>query len=261
MYFLGVKTRCPYFNPMSATKISLPEKIDSLFDLPYTGLKRIEGGTFLFQNKQEVFFDRDFYAGVYLVTQELYERVIGINPSHFEGKCRPVETVSWNDAQVFLEKLNDQTQGQYDDDMTFQLPTEALWEYCARNHLWEVEGKVSTQRHKWGDFSGSHVLDEVGWYDDNSGRQMQPVGLKEPNLRGLHDMSGNVWEWCEDYYAEEIPEAYKDGLNMPEVTKKISRVVRGGSWYDYDHYCRLLDRNRDIPGDQSNILGFRLFRY
>lgn len=249
---------------MSATKSSLPEKINSLFDLPYTDLKRIPKGTFHFQNKQEVTFGRDFYAGVYPVTQELYEKVMdNANPSHFKGKHRPVEQVSWDKAKVFLDTLNGNREINklFNDDMTFQLPTEAMWEYCARNYLWELEGKADTQRHKLGDFSGSHVLDEVGWYDDNSGRQTQPVGLKEPNLRGLHDMSGNVWEWCEDYYAEEIPEAYKDGLNAPEVTKKVTLVFRGGSWFNNVLISRLLFRFRNDPDNLSYILGFRLFRY
>lgn len=262
LYFLGIQTRYPYFDPMPATKSTIPEILDSLFGLPYTALKRIEKGTFLFQNEYEVTFDRDFYAGAYPVTQELYEKVMDINPSRFKGKQRPVEKISRDDVQAFLKKLNELTKDTYNDELEFRLPTDAMWEYCARNAAWEVEGKVDIQRHKLGDFSGSHILDEVGWYDTNSHQQTQPVGLKEPNLRGLYDMSGNVFEWCEDGYDDTIRPGYTNGFEVNKVTKKeISRVVRGGCWLDSGGGSRLLDRDGAGPGDQYDELGFRLFRY
>lgn len=216
MYFLGVQTRYPYFDPMPATKNTLPDTQDSLFDLPYTTLKRIEKGTFLFQNEHEVTFDGDFYAGVYPVTQELYEKVMGINPSNFKGRHRPVDRVTWKDTQNFFKELNQEAEGRYDDGLTFRLPTEAMWEYCARNPVWEIELKADTQQNRFGDFSGSRVLDEVGWYNMNSRQQTQPVGLKEPNLNGLHDMSGNVWEWCQEFYADKISMDYINGFEIKE---------------------------------------------
>jgi formylglycine-generating enzyme required for sulfatase activity len=240
--------------------------IDSILDLEkYTELKWIEGGSFLFQNKQKVSFDRGFYAGVYPVTQKLYERVMQTNPSQFKGKHRPVERVSWDDIngeKGFLHKLNFLTKDTYDDGLEFHLPTEAMWEYCARNHPWDKEGKAEIERSPYSDFSGSHVLDEVGWYSGDASRQQtQPVGLKEPNLRGLHDMSGDVWEWCEDWHSQEISPHYTNGFSEQEVTKGYCRVVRGGSWDDFDDGCRLLDRAGGIPDYRDGDLGFRLFRY
>lgn len=239
----------------------MPEPIATLFDLNYTALKWIEGGSFLFQNKVKVNFDRGFYAGVYPVTQELYEKVMGTNPSHFKGRHRPVERVSWDDAQAFLDKLNEQTRSTYSDGKSFRLPTEAMWEYCARNYLWEKDGLANVERNEDSDYSGSHVLDEVGWYNDNSRQQTQPVGLKEANLRGLHDMSGDVWEWCEDRYSEEINPEYANGFSINKVTEEITRVVRGGSWLDDVSDSRLLYRIRSNPDYQFDYLGFRLFRY
>jgi len=236
-------------------------------ELLYTELIWIEPLTapFLFQNKLKVPlegpFVKGFYAGKYPVTQELYEEVMKKNPSHFKGKHRPVEQVSWDEARVFLKKLNDDTADHYKDNLQFHLPTEVMWEYCARNHAWETNGIVSTERNQYGDFSGSHVLEEVGWYSENSHQQTQPVGLKEPNLLGLHDMSGNVWEWCADRHIEEINEDFFEKIKEENVTDKVARVVRGGSWGDLDLFARALIRFRFPPGNQSNSLGFRLIRY
>ena len=121
-----------------------------------------------------------FFMSKYLVTQELWESVMGDNPSSFKGTDRPVEKVSWNDAQVFVEKLNVQTGKQY------RLPTEAEWEYAARG------GKRSMGFL----YAGSDKLKEVGWYDANSGNETHPVGQLLGNELGIYDLSGNVWEWC-----------------------------------------------------------------
>lgn len=244
----------------------MPDSIKKILDLNYTELIWIKPDErFLFQNKLEVPlegpFVKGFYAGKYPVTQELYEEVMKKNPSHFKGKHRPVEQVSWDEAQVFLKKLNDDTADHYKDNLQFHLPTEVMWEYCARNHAWETNGIVSTERNQYGDFSGSHVLEEVGWYDKNSHGQTQPVGLKEPNLLGLHDMSGNVWEWCADRYVEEIKEEFFEKIKEENVTDKITRVVRGGSWYGGVGDSRALFRYGGLPIVQNDGWGFRLFRY
>ncbi|MPR34659.1 formylglycine-generating enzyme family protein [Salmonirosea aquatica] len=245
----------------------MPENIESLFDLSYTELIWIEPPTtpFLFQNKLEVPpngpFESGFYAGKYPVTQQLYEKVMKENPSHFKGKHRPVEQVSWDKANEFLETLNEKTKDHYDDDLQFHLPTEVMWEYCARNHAWETKSVASVERHNYGDFSSSHVLDEVGWYADNSHRQTQPVGLKESNLMGLHDMNGNVWEWCADLYIEIINKDYFEKTKEKYVTGKFTPAVRGGSWNGSDYNSRVLIRLRVLPDDRKYDLGFRLFRY
>ena len=126
----------------------------------------------------------DFYIGKYEVTQKEWEAVMGSNPSRFKGANRPVELVSWNSIQEFLQKLNSKAGKHY------RLPTEAEWEYAAK-------GGNQGQNYEC---SGSNSIDEVAWYNGNSSRQTHEVGQKQPNELGIYDMSGNVWEWCSDWY-------------------------------------------------------------
>lgn len=219
--------------------------IDTLLDLPYTRLRWIDAGTFLFQDKVQITFEKGFYAGCYLVTQELYEKVTGESPSHFKGKHRPVEQVSWDDAQRFLQRLNEQVK--LNDGLQFRLPSETQWEYAAR-----VKQKF--------EYSGSQKLQEVGWFKDNSNGQTMPVGIKEPNAFGLYDMSGNVWEWCEDNWNEYMRKTPSNGTALKEGDKDF-RVIRGGSWGFNDDYARVLSRNRLLHYFRSYYYGFRVFRY
>jgi len=185
----------------------------------------------------------DFYMSKYEVTQKLWKEVMGNNPSSFSGcdDC-PVENVSWNDIQEFLKKLNRKTGKNY------RLPYEAEWEYAARGG-----GKKDYK------YSGSNNADEVAWYDGNSGGKTHPVGTKKPNALGLYDMSGNVWEWCEDWYDDNY---YK---NSPTVNPKgpgsgTFRVLRGGSWGNNAWDIRVANRNRYSPDRRNNNydVGFRL---
>jgi formylglycine-generating enzyme required for sulfatase activity len=180
-----------------------------------------------------------FYIGKYPITQAEWETVMGNNPARFKAERRPVERVSWNDIEHFLELLNAQTGGNY------RLPTEAEWEYAARG------GKYS-QSFK---YSGSDVLDRVAWFDQNSDNTSHEVGLKEPNELGLYDMSGNVWEWCSDWYG-----AYKgDSQIDPQGPEDGSeRVLRGGSWYRDAQFCRVLTRAKQRPEVRIVNIGFRL---
>ncbi len=232
----------------------MPDPIKPFPDLPYTELIWIELPTssFLYQNRIDVSFANGCYAGKYLVTQQLYEKVLNKNPSNFKGKYRPVEQDNWEDVLVFLEKLNELTTNQYNDDKEFRLPSTMVWEYCARNHVWEIEGIASTEHSAFGNFSGSHILDEVGWYEKNSYHQTQPVGLKEPNLLGLYDMSGNVWEWCDEKHRESWEE---ENINNKD------RMIRGGCWNFYETGSQVLTSCFAASGDQKFGTGFRLFRY
>ena len=180
-----------------------------------------------------------YYIGRCEVTQELWEAVMGRNPSKFKGAQNPVERVSWSDCQEFVSRLNSLT------GRTFRLPTEAEWEYAAR-------GGKKSRHYK---YSGSGNIDDVAWYDNNSGGSTRPVGTKSPNELGIYDMSGNVWEWCSDWYG-----GYSAGAqtNPQGPSSGSRRVVRGGSWYRNARYCRVSFRNLDDPVSSNNNCGLRL---
>jgi formylglycine-generating enzyme required for sulfatase activity/tRNA A-37 threonylcarbamoyl transferase component Bud32 len=180
-----------------------------------------------------------FEISKYPVTQAQWQAVMGNNPSYFRGADLPVEQVSWNDVQGFLQKVNASYDG-----YLYRLPTEAEWEYACR--------AGST-----GDYAGD--LDEMGWYDQNSGNQTHIVGQKKANAWGLCDMHGNVWEWCQDWYDGEYyarsPESDPQG---PESGS--GRVTRGGSWGNPAACCRQSFRDFFSPDDRFGSNGFRLVR-
>lgn len=183
-----------------------------------------------------------FWMGRYEVTQGQWKKIMGQNPSfNKKGGDYPVEKVSWNDAKVFIKKMNRQSGNQ------FQLPSEAQWEYAARSG-----GRDQT-------YAGGENRDKLAWHGGNSGRRTHPVGTKAPNGLGIYDMSGNVWEWCEDVY---IGNAYSNHEKKnPLVTSGGSdRVDRGGSWNSNPLYCRAAVRYRVGPGSTYSDLGFRLIR-
>ncbi len=181
----------------------------------------------------------NFYIGKYEVTQALWQAVMGNNPSYFKGANRPVEQVSWDDCQEFICKLNNLTNAH------FRLPTEAEWEYAARG------GKKS----RGFKYAGSNNLSSVAWYCDNSGNETHPVGQKSPNELGLYDMSGNVLEWCQDWYG------YYSGSSQTNPTGPNSgsfRVYRGGSWNFGAWYCRSSCHRSVTPSFRGSPLGLRL---
>ena len=184
-----------------------------------------------------------FWIGKYPVTQGQWEKVMKNNPSHFKkGDDYPVEQVSWDDAKDFIKKLNTVHQGKYD----FRLPTEAEWEYACRSG-----GKEEK-------YSGGDEIDQVAWYNENSGNSTHPVGTKAPNGLGIHDMSGNVWEWCEDVYNKTAYSKHKSNTNNPVYHGPGStRVYRGGCWKSSARGCRSSLRVNDTPGGRSGFLGFR----
>ena len=191
----------------------------------------------------------DYCIGETEVTQELWQAVMGSNPSYFTGNLqRPVEYVSWNDCQEFIKKLNQLT------GKTFRLPKEAEWEYAAR-------GGSQSQGYK---YAGSNNIDAVAWYYDNSYNKgsshpdygTHPVGQKQPNELGLYDMSGNVWEWCQDWYGK-----YKSSskTNPTGPSSGSDRVCRSGSWVTHaGYYCRVSSRYGHAPTTRDNGFGLRL---
>ena len=226
---------------------------------------RVEGGTFTMgcQDGRDTDCYNDekpphevtlstYYISKYEVNQAQWRAVMGSDPAGLYNKgcdlC-PVEGVSWDDIQDFLRKLNAQT-GQ-----NYRLPTEAEWEYAAR-------GGSGSRGYR---YSGSNNLDEVAWYGSNyeqgnthgSQKSTRPVGGKKANELGLYDMSGNVWEWCSDWYG-----AYAAGAqtNPKGAPSGIGRVYLGGSWASHPQRCRAAIRNNVTPTNRLNGLGFRLAR-
>ena len=182
-----------------------------------------------------------FWIGRYEVTQGQWKRIMGNYSSNFKkGDNYPVE-VSWNDAKKFIKRLNTKSNGNYE----FCLPTEAEWEYACRSG-----GKAE-------EYCGSSDIDSLAWYEDNSGGSTHPVGTKKPNGLGIYDMSGNVWEWCEDIYADD---AYnKHSRNNPVYAGGgTNRVKRGGGRYYAPRSVRSADRSWGYPGSRYNYEGFRL---
>ena len=181
----------------------------------------------------------NYYVGKYEVTQALWQAVMGSNPSKFKGADLPVEQVSWNDCQDFVSKLNAMT------GKRFRLPTEAEWEYAARG------GKKS----RGYQYSGSNTLGDVAWYGDNSGSKTHAVGTKQPNELGIYDMTGNVWEWCQDWY-----DSYSSSpqTNPTGAVSGPYRVYRGGSCCFSARKCRTSCRENNAPDDCDDCLGLRL---
>lgn len=241
-------------------KISPPKTIN--FSINNLTLEMIEvpGGSFRMDTNYEVTLS-PYLIGKYPVTQELWSALMPENPSDFKGKNRPVENVSWFDAVRFCNALN-KNQG-LEEVYTFRgekevavnhkakgfrLPTEAQWEYAARGGV------------KWTDsyeYAGGNDLHPVGWYKDNSHSQTQSRGLKAPNQLGIYDMSGNVREWCGDWYGN-YPESAQQDPSGP--LSGSGRVLRGGGWRSLSVSCRVAYRALNTPGLRNGNVGFRVAR-
>ncbi len=213
----------------------------------------VEGGTFTMGATSEQGSDAlegeypahqvtlsDYYIGQTEVTQALWKAVMGSNPSNRKGDNLPVEYVSWDDCQVFIQKLNQLTGKQ------FRLPTESEWEYAAR-------GGRKSRGYK---YAGGNNIGSVAWYyDNNSGNRTHTVATKQANELGVYDMSGNVWEWCSDRYGDYRSSSQSDPQGS---SSGYFRVYRGGGCYDFARYCRVSIRFLDTPDLRDNYLGLRL---
>ena len=247
----------PTNNNRPAANASKPDVITiNVADVSFE-MVRVEAGSFVMGCTDEqgsdcdndetpyhrVTISQDYYIGKFEVTQELFEAVMGYNPSHWKAFDRPVESVTWEDAQAFCAELSRMT------GRRFTLPTEAEWEYAARG------GKKATGAK----YSGSLSIYNVAWYygntDRNSGYPTQPVGLKRPNELGIYDMSGNVWEWCLDWYGNYSSTSQTD----PQGPSSGSyRVSRGGGSASDAMQCRVAKRLDLEPGRGSGSVGFRV---
>ena len=181
---------------------------------------------------------KNFHIARYEVTQAQWRAIIGTAPTDF-ARCdnAPEQNVSWDDVQDFIKKLNAKTGKQY------RLPTEAEWEYAAR-------GGDKSRHYK---YSGSDNILSVAWCRDNSRSVTHPVGLKQANELGIYDMTGNVWEWCDDWYEDRY---YTKDPNTTDVS--VVKVVRGGSWYSNPYCSRITYRDSFAPDGRSINIGFRL---
>jgi formylglycine-generating enzyme required for sulfatase activity len=243
-------------------------------------LIHVPAGSFYFGYSKHEITLPEFYLAQYPVTQELWLEVLGgENPAYFPGAKRPVECVSWYDAAAFCNVLNAQCGFlpryfvdaecrqaldiqktlplSYPDTLSvfvhltkpgYRLPSEAAWEYAA----------IGARQRAQYEYAGGNQLDELAWYDQNSHGQTQPVGLKLPNELGIHDLSGNVWEWCEDQYQNRSEEIPLDGSATVNRADDVSRVIRGGCWYNLALYCRPSCRHDDHPALRGHGVGFRV---
>ncbi|MEM6342960.1 MAG: SUMF1/EgtB/PvdO family nonheme iron enzyme [Bacteroidota bacterium] len=234
----------------SAQQAKIDTSSGSKFPIPEMVL--IQGGEFEMgsnegkNNEKPVHLVKlnDFWIGKYEVTQKEWQAVMGDNPSNFDCEDCPVESVSWNKVQEYIRKLNELGEG------NFRLPTEAEWEYAARG------GEDFL-------FSGSNDQNAVAWFHENSDSKTHPVGQKVPNAYGLLDMSGNVYEWCQDWYQSDYyTELAQKGftVNPSGPTSSGVRVLRGGSWPGLAEFCRVSYRNRAQPVGHFSSVGFRLAR-
>ena len=230
--------------------VSAANEVFKVKDIEFRMIK-VEGGTFTMGATSEMENPYDdekpthqvtlssYYIGETEVTQALWKAVMGSNPSYFKGDNLPVEMVSWDDCQTFISKLNALT------GKRFRLPTEAEWEFAARG------GNQS--RHT--PFSGSSRIDDVAWYDGNSGDETHPVKTKQPNELGIYDMTGNVFELCQDWYDSYSSYAQ---TNPTGAGSGSSRVDRGGSWGHSPWVCRSSCRGYRAPDFSNGNLGLRL---
>jgi len=196
------------------------------------------------EQPHQVRITKAFHLGVHEVTQEQYERVMAVNPSHFKGPQHPVGTVSWDHAMEFCDKLS-ALPDEKAADRSYCLPTEAEWEYACR--------AGSTTPYSFGD--NATDLGNHAWFKENSSATTHPVGEKHPNAWGLYDMHGNVLEWCADWFGEYTQSPVDDPAGPSAGT---DRVTRGGSWDFAAPLCRAADRDRRPPAVRNLGLGFRV---
>jgi formylglycine-generating enzyme len=252
---------------MSGFDIYFPE-IE--YHFPMVFVKGTAGSTYLFGNDLKLNIGiSDFLMSKYLVTQRLWEYVMGSNPSTFKGSNRPIETISYNDITDpggFLRKLNElgEIKPSIPARLCFRLPTETEWEYAARGGIYWKDGFS---------FSGSNDINSVGWYENNGGKITDPtilrqlkntekgtetheVGQKAPNQLGIFDMSGNVWEWCQDYFQDDAYKIPLDGKPCPLQCPE--RVLRGGCHHNWAMHCTVYKRYAITPESADECIGFRI---
>ena len=244
-------------NPQQSTSQPHPTVSENTISIPVKNginieMVRVEAGTFTMGATPEmenpfygeipahqVTLTNDYYIGKFEVTQALWQAVMENNPSYFKGDNLPVDRVSWKDCQKFISKLNRIT------GKKFRLPTEAEWEFAAR-------GGNKSRGYQ---YSGSNNITDVAWYEDNSGSKTHTVGSKQANELGIYDMSGNVWEWCQDRFGKYSSSSQ---VNPTGANSGSKRVSRGGCWCYFARFCRSSYRGNSTPDSRHSDLGLRL---
>ena len=237
----------PGVRPWATGSQQAPDDTKTVTDSVGIRLRLIQPGSFMIGSTEgdddekplhKVTITRPFYIGVHEVTQAQWQRVMGTNPAHFKGPTRPVERVSWRDAQAFCRKLSEK------EGVRYRLPTEAEWEYACR--------AGTTTEWYWGD----RWDETLAWVGPPTEGQTSPVGAGPPNPWGLYDTIGNVWEWCEDYHGMYGAAGQVD----PNTTQGKRRVCRGGGTYSIWRYARAAARGNGMPDDRDYHLGLRVVR-
>ncbi|WP_407282257.1 formylglycine-generating enzyme family protein [Methanolobus sp. WCC1] len=225
-----------------APSISTTNSVGMDFMLIPAGEFYLDPSEFSYDIPVKVTIKESFYLGKYQVTQKQWKTVMGNEPSCFEGDDRPVECITWNEVRNFIKRLNEM-----ENTDKYRLPSEIEWEYACR-------AKIDSEY-----FFGSQdmELDEYAWYYLNSQDGTHPVGQKKPNPWGLHDMYGNVWEWCQNRYHRNYEEALAEGTAW-ETVGSIGIVLRGGGWVSYPEKCRSSCRSSFDSDYGSYSVGFRL---
>ncbi len=224
---------------------------------PATGMEFVfvKGGTFAMGDLYGVGWQEerpvhevtvsDFFIGKYEVTQAQWEKVMGYNNSKFQGADHPVDRVSWNEIQEFVEKLRAKT------GVPYRLPTEAEWEFAARGGT----------RDKWAGTNDEAEVGDYAWYLHNSNQRSHPVGTKKPNRLGIHDMSGSLWEWVHDRFNYPFPSDHQTDPQGPDTSWKDDyRTYKGGAWDYIPRIVRVSSRSGKEPDYQRPWIGFRLAR-
>ncbi len=245
----GPKEIAVALKKMEFSKINLPGNVKLEMVKVKKGnftMSKSDGANYSNEVEHDVTLHNDFYIGKYEVTQAQWNAIMPNNPSNWKGNNLPVEQVTWHEAMEFCSKLNQK--GLAPSGWKFTLPTESQWEYAAHG------GHKRTRYYK---YSGSDNIDAVAWYGSNSSSQTHPVGQKKSNDLGLHDMSGNVWEWCLDNYKDKSNDAVAE-FSRDNDSVGSSRVLRGGSWSNIAGYCRSAYRYCWNPEGRYVSLGFRL---
>lgn len=243
---------------------------------PSPRMVRVEGGTFLQGSAETQYAANErvhsvklspFFIAETETTQKLWTSIMGSNPAKFRGDDKPVEYVSWLDTIRFCNELSlrDGLEPAYTIEGStatwnraangYRLPTEAEWEYAARGGPLASSADAPLKRSP---FAGGTDADAVAWYDRNSAKSTQPVGKKAPNELGLYDMSGNVWEWCWDWYGNYPTNDVVDYDGVS--TGAVQKVMRGGAWFTPANLLRVTYRYWNAPSFKVNSVGFRLAR-